>query len=48
MKKIQEKNRKVKQAEEAMKAKLKEGTDLGKDHAANLLEDAKDEEIVFD
>ena len=48
LKKIQEKNRKVKQAEEARKAKLKEVTDLGKDHAANLLEDAKDEEIVFD
>lgn len=48
MKKIQEKKKKIKDSKEVLRLLKKEADNQADERAANMLEDAQDEEILFD
>lgn len=48
MKKIQEKKKKIKDSKEVLRLLKKEADNQAEERAANMLEDAQDEEILFD
>jgi len=48
LKKIQEKKKKIKDSKEVLRLLKKEADNQAEERAANMLEDAQDEEILFD
>ena len=48
LKKIQEKKKKIKDSKEVLRLLKKDADNQAEERAANMLEDAQDEEIVFD
>ena len=48
LKKIQEKKKKIKDSKEVLRLLKKDADNQAEEQAANMLEDAQDEEIVFD
>lgn len=48
LKKIQEKKKKIKDSKEVLRLLKKEADNQADERAANMLEDAQDEEILFD
>ena len=48
LKKIQEKKKKIKDSKEVLRLLQKDADIQAEERAANMLEDAQDEEIVFD